>query len=60
MQPLRNQFMDAMDDDFDTPRAIEILLSIARNLEAGALHGETAVPTLVELAGVLGLTLGRE
>ncbi len=60
VQPRRNEFMDAMDDDFDTPRAIEILLSIARNLEAGALHGETAVPTLVELAAVLGLTLGRE
>jgi cysteinyl-tRNA synthetase len=56
----RLTFMDAMDDDFDTPRAIEILLSIASDVNAGRLYGETAVPTLVELADVLGLRLGRE
>ena len=60
VQPLRNEFMDAMDDDFDTPRAIDTLLAIARDIEAGALHGGTAIPALIELADVLGLTLGRE
>ena len=60
VQPLRNAFMDAMDDDFDTPRAIETLLTLARDIEAGALHGATAIPALVELADVLGLRLGRE
>jgi len=60
VQPRRNAFMDAMDDDFDTPRAIEVLASIAREVLAGALDGATAVPTLVELSGVLGLRLGRE
>ena len=59
VQPLRNAFMDAMDDDFDTPRAIETLLTLARDLESGSLHAATAVPALIELAGVLGLTLGR-
>ena len=49
-----------MDDDFDTPRAIETLLAIARSIESGALHGATAIPALVELADVLGLRLGRE
>ena len=60
VQSRRNAFMDAMDDDFDTPRAIEVLASIARDVLAGTLDGATAVPTLVELSGVLGLRLGRE
>jgi hypothetical protein len=36
------------------------VLSIAADLEAGRLHASTAVPTLLELADVLGLRLGRE
>ncbi len=56
----RNQFQEAMDDDFDTPRAISTLLDIAIGLESRQFYGETAVPSLIELAGVLGLTLGRE
>jgi cysteinyl-tRNA synthetase len=56
----RLAFMDAMDDDFDTPRAIGVLMSIADDVNAGRLYGETAIPTLVELADVLGLRLGRE
>ena len=60
VQSRRLRFMDAMDDDFDTPRAIDVLVSIAEDIVARRLHGETAVPTLVELAGVLGLRLGRE
>jgi cysteinyl-tRNA synthetase len=59
VQPHRNAFMDAMDEDFETPRAIEVLTSIAREILAGRLDGATAVPTLVELCGVLGLRLGR-
>jgi len=60
VEPRRLAFMDAMDDDFDTPRAIDVLTSIAQDLEAGRLQAATAVPTLVELADVLGLRLGRE
>ena len=60
VQPLRNEFMTAMDDDFDTPRAIEVLLRIAEGVEGGRLSGETAIPALLELADVLGLRLGRE
>ena len=60
VQPRRNQFMDALDDDFDTPKAIIVLTRIATDIEARRLHAETAVPALIELAGVLGLTLGRE
>ena len=60
VQHQRIEFMEAMDDDFNTPRAIDVLLSIALDIEFGRLHGETAIPTLIELAGVLGLRLGRE
>ena len=60
VQPLRNEFMSAMDDDFDTPHAIEVLLRIAEGVDGGHLSGETAIPTLLELADVLGLRLGRE
>ena len=60
VQHQRIQFMEAMDDDFDTPRALDVLLSIAADIESGRLHGETAIPTLIELADVLGLRLGRE
>ena len=60
VQPLRNMFMAAMDDDFDTPGAIEVLTKIAAGIEAGRLSAEIAIPTLRELAGVLGLRLGRE
>ena len=58
VQPWRNAFMEAMDDDFDTPRAIGVLGEIAQGVLDGRLHGETAVPTLRELGGVLGLELG--
>ncbi|MDP6606725.1 MAG: cysteine--tRNA ligase [Dehalococcoidia bacterium] len=60
VQPLRNEFMAAMDDDFDTPRAIEVLERIATGIESGQLAADTAIPTLRELAGVLGLRLGAE
>ena len=60
VEPRRLRFMEAMDDDFDTPRAIAVLLSIAEDLEARRLHAATSIPTLLELADVLGLRLGRE
>ncbi len=60
VQHLRNQFQEAMDDDFDTPRAIRALLDIAIGLESRQFYAETAAASLVELGGVLGLTLGRE
>ena len=52
--------MEAMDADFDTPRAIGVLLQIAEGIIAGRLAGGTATPALIELAGVLGLRLGGE
>ena len=60
VQSRRVEFQDAMDDDLDTPRAIEVLLGIARDLEAGTLAGDTGVATLIELGDVLGLRLRGE
>jgi cysteinyl-tRNA synthetase len=60
VQPRRLEFMDAMDNDFDTARAVEVLRSIAADIESRRLYGETAIPTLIELSDVLGLRLGRE
>jgi cysteinyl-tRNA synthetase len=60
IEPQRMAFMDAMDDDFDTPRAIDVLLELARAVEGGRVRGDTAGPALRELADVLGLRLGRE
>jgi L-cysteine:1D-myo-inositol 2-amino-2-deoxy-alpha-D-glucopyranoside ligase len=60
VEPRRLAFMDALDEDFDTPKAIGVLLRIATDIEARRLSGTTAIPTLRELAGVLGLRLGGE
>jgi len=59
-QPFRNAFMDAMDDDLNTPEAIRALLQLALEIEGGQVAGETAREALLELSDVLGLTLGRE
>ena len=60
VQSRRLEFQDAMDDDLDTPAAIDVLLGIARDLEAGTLAGDAAVSTLIELGEVLGLRLRPE
>lgn len=60
VQGLRNEFQTAMDDDFDTARATAILERVAQGLVQGRLEAATARPTLLELAHVLGLTLGHE
>ncbi|MEX2031275.1 MAG: DALR domain-containing protein, partial [Dehalococcoidia bacterium] len=57
VRPYRNAFQDAMDDDMDTPTAIQVLLQIAGELEGGRLDGATGAGTLVELGEVLGLRL---
>jgi len=57
VQPFRNAFQDAMDDDLQTPKALDILTHIATELEAGRLDAETGTSTLIELGDVLGLRL---
>jgi L-cysteine:1D-myo-inositol 2-amino-2-deoxy-alpha-D-glucopyranoside ligase len=60
VQPFRNAFQDAMDDDLQTPKAIDLLTHISTELDAGRLDAETGGATLVELGEVLGLRLRPE
>ena len=58
--PLRGRFLEAMDDDLNTPQALAALFDLAREINGGRTHGgdvTEAQGTLRELAGVLGLTL---
>lgn len=53
-------FLDAMDDDLDTPRAIGVLRELAERILRGQGRGPSAAPAralLQELAAVLGLRL---
>jgi cysteinyl-tRNA synthetase len=54
------RFVEAMDDDFNTPQAIAVLFDLCRQVNRGAEEGlsiSRAQETLSTLAGVLGLTL---
>jgi len=59
-EPYRQQFIESMDDDFGTARAVATLFELGREInranEAG-YDASGARATLRELAGVLGLTL---
>jgi L-cysteine:1D-myo-inositol 2-amino-2-deoxy-alpha-D-glucopyranoside ligase len=54
------EFLTALEDDLNSPRAIEILLRLGDSILAAAAESrevEAAQRTLIELAGVLGLRL---
>ena len=56
----RERFIEAMDDDLNTPRALAALFDLVREINRGRERGENiakAQDILRELAGVLGLTL---
>ena len=56
----RERFVDAMDDDLNTPRALAVLFDMSREMNrarAGGRDTSDARSVLQELAGVLGLTL---
>tara|TARA_Y100001970_G_scaffold145244_1_gene178396 strand:- start:731 stop:1921 length:1191 start_codon:yes stop_codon:yes gene_type:complete len=57
IQPFRNSFMNAMDDDFNTSQALDIIYEIATLILDGQLDAKTAVPTIKELCNVLGIVL---
>ncbi|HEY8600194.1 MAG TPA: cysteine--tRNA ligase [Thermomicrobiales bacterium] len=57
---VRERFIAAMDDDYDTPTVLVILREFAEQIIAGSAKGESvqqAQATLRELTDVLGLTL---
>ncbi|MDQ3855672.1 MAG: class I tRNA ligase family protein, partial [Chloroflexota bacterium] len=58
----RAEFEAAMDDDFNTARALAVLQELARSANSAVSQGQPAAPQielLRELSGVLGLTLER-
>ena len=56
----RQRFIEAMDDDFNSPQAVAVLFDLAkqtnRQIEAGFAAAE-GQKLLIELAGIMGLTL---
>lgn len=55
----RQRFEEAMDDDFNSPKAIAVLFDLVKEINRGRERGEDLSPlqeTLTSLATVLGLT----
>ena len=58
--PYRDRFLNAMDDDLNTPQALASLFYMARDINRGKEEGRSvkeAQETLRNLAGLLGITL---
>jgi cysteinyl-tRNA synthetase len=58
-QPYYDRFIEAMDDDFNTPQAIATLFDLARDINKAEENNQNANKArgmLKELGGVLGLT----
>ncbi|HIN72630.1 MAG TPA: cysteine--tRNA ligase [Dehalococcoidia bacterium] len=58
--PAKAQFVEAMDDDFNTPRALAAMFDLAREINRGKDEGADvlgAQGALRELSGVLGISL---
>ena len=56
----RARFIEAMDDDLNSPQAVAALFDLARDINRGSSEGRDvsqAQAALLELTGVLGLTL---
>lgn len=62
VEPYRERFTAAMDDDFNTPQALAALFDLARDINRAAEEARdvaSARVLLQELSGVLGFTLQR-
>lgn len=58
--PYRERFIEAMDDDFNTPQALAVLFELAKDINRAQDSGKPAVQEATcfrELASTLGLTL---
>ncbi len=59
-EPFRRRFIEAMDDDLNTPQALAVLFDLSREINRGREAGRSiagARESLRELSDVLGLTL---
>ena len=62
MSEYGERFIEAMEDDLNTPRALAALFDLARDINRGRVEGHDVgegQQTLKDLAGVLGLTLAQ-
>jgi cysteinyl-tRNA synthetase len=62
-EPFKTKFTEAMDDDFNTAQAAAVLFDLAREINKGQeakMQVNKAQETLLELAGILGLTLKQD
>jgi cysteinyl-tRNA synthetase len=60
VEPYRQRFIEAMDDDFNTPQALATLFDLARDVNRASDQGYSITggqQVFAELADVLGLTL---
>ena len=57
LQSLRNVFMDAMDDDLNTPLAIDALRDISILIVADEISSKMGASAILEMSQVLGLDL---
>jgi cysteinyl-tRNA synthetase len=56
----QNKFVEAMDDDFNTPQALAVLFDLAKEINRASeadCDSEDARKVLTEMAGILGLKL---
>jgi len=60
LESYRQRFIEAMEDDFNSPQAVAVLFDLAkqinRQIETG-LAASAGQQLLIELAGIMGLTL---
>jgi len=60
VEPYRNRFIEAMDDDFNTAQALATLFDLSRDINRASETDHSvaqAQKVLLELAGILGLAL---
>lgn len=61
-EEFRQRFIEAMDDDFNTPKALAAVFDLARGInraQDAGLSSDGAIAVLSELCNVLGLTLAE-
>ena len=55
LEAYRNRFIDAMDDDFNTPEALALLFELVKGINKAPDKSAQLVDLLKDLAGLLGL-----
>ncbi len=63
LNSFENSFAQAMDDDFDTPKAVAVLFDLARQINSARDTGkdiQKPQSLLIKLANILGLTLDQQ